>query len=647
MKRFPFVGRVFLVASMPFAVMGQDGRVDEIPLKNWSAPAYWQPAPTQISVMRDATLKPQVTLPTQPLVFVAITPCRVIDTRAGAGFPSPFGTPSLPALVAKTYPIQSSTQCSIPSPAQAYSFNITVTPITTPGVNPPGYLGFLTVYPFNASNNTPPNGSTLNNYLGTVVSNAAIVPAGDNNGSVSFYAHDATDVIVDINGYYIQGSAGASQWSTSGLNIFYNTGNVGVGTSTPSQKLDVAGIGRFTSGVMFPDGNIQTMAYQGGGGGGSQWTTSGSTIYYNNGNVGIGTSSPAQKLEVNGNLQVDSNINLGGSIYSSTSGVPLFQASAGLPGNLGIGYAALQFVTPNEGNGVDNTGIGWTALQSTTTGSDNSAVGARTLVNNTTGWSNSAFGTFALLNNITGSANTAMGTSAIQDNISGNNNTAVGASALQIVTGSNNTAIGSQALESSTGSDNIAVGFNAGDEITSGSNNIVIGNRGNTSDSGFIRVGTAGTHTSTFIAGISGVNVSGVNVLVASTGQLGVASSSRRFKQDIENMGDATNNLMRLRPVTYRYKQTFEDGSQPLQYGLIAEEVAEVYPELVARSADGKIETVKYQLLDSMLLNEVQKQHATIKAQAETIDSQKDEIQSLKERLSRIESLLEKVAQSK
>jgi hypothetical protein len=100
--------------------------------------------------------------------------------------------------------------------------------------------------------------------------------------------------------------------------------------------------------------------------------------------------------------------------------------------------------------------------------------------------------------------------------------------------------------------------------------------------------------TQTFIAGISGVNVSGVPVLISSSGQLGIASSSRRFKTDIEDMGDSTNNLMRLRPVTYRYKQPFEDGSQPLQYGLIAEEVADIYPELVARSARHDRDTEEY-----------------------------------------------------
>ena len=126
-------------------------------------------------------------------------------------------------------------------------------------------------------------------------------------------------------------------------------------------------------------------------------------------------------------------------------------------------------------------------------------------------------------------------------------------------------------------------------------------------------------------------------VVVDSNGNLGTVSSSRRYKEDIQDMRDASDGLLRLRPVTFRYKEPFGDGSKPVQYGLIAEEVAEVYPDLVARSADGQIETVKYQLLDSMLLNELQKQNTTIAAQ-------KEQIRSLEERLARVEAALERTA---
>jgi hypothetical protein len=118
--------------------------------------------------------------------------------------------------------------------------------------------------------------------------------------------------------------------------------------------------------------------------------------------------------------------------------------------------------------------------------------------------------------------------------------------------------------------------------------------------------------------------------LIDSNGQLGTVSSSRRYKEGIQDMGDSSNGLMRLRPVTFRYNKPFDDGSKPIQYGLIAEEVAEVYPDLVARSADGQIETVKYQLLDPMLLNELQKQQAHIR--------------SLEERLAKLEAALNATA---
>jgi hypothetical protein len=124
------------------------------------------------------------------------------------------------------------------------------------------------------------------------------------------------------------------------------------------------------------------------------------------------------------------------------------------------------------------------------------------------------------------------------------------------------------------------------------------------------------------VAGIRGIttgNNDAIPVVIDSNGQLGTVSSSRRFKEDIQDMDTASSDLMRLHPVIFRYQKPFADGSKPIQYGLIAEEVAEVYPDLVARSADGQIETVKYQVLDSMLLNELQKEHLRVQQQAETI----------------------------
>ena len=178
--------------------------------------------------------------------------------------------------------------------------------------------------------------------------------------------------------------------------------------------------------------------------------------------------------------------------------------------------------------------------------------------------------------------------------------------------GNSNTGLGYLALENnSVGNNNIAIGVSAGANITA-SNNVDIANQGSVGDGGTIRVGTAGTHSSFFVAGVRGVTTSNnnaVNVVIDSNGQLGTLSSSRRFKEDIHDMGETSSGLLRLRPVTFRYQKPFADGSKPVQYGLIAEEVAEVYPDLVTRLADGQVETVKYQVLDSMLLNELQKEH--------------------------------------
>jgi len=244
-------------------------------------------------------------------------------------------------------------------------------------------------------------------------------------------------------------------------------------------------------------------------------------------------------------------------------------------------------------------------------------------------YGNTAVGTLALQNNTTGSGNTASGGQALYSNTTGNSNTASGGDALVAnTTGSGNTAYGFAALvANTTGIGNIAIGFSAATNVSSGnSNNIHIGSQGSAADSGAIRIGTPGTQISFFAAGVRGVTTGGndtVPVLIDSAGQLGTVSSSRRFKEDIRDMGDASRGLMHLRPVTFRYQKPFADGSKPIQYGLIGEEVAEVYPDLVAHSADGQIETVKYQVLEAMLLNEVQRQQGIIEQQRHEIEGLK------------------------
>jgi hypothetical protein len=185
--------------------------------------------------------------------------------------------------------------------------------------------------------------------------------------------------------------------------------------------------------------------------------------------------------------------------------------------------------------------------------------------------------------------------------------------------------MGVYALFSNTvGSGNVAMGQLAGYYVT-GSNNIEIGNKGAAADSGVVRIGTPGTQTATYIAGVSGVNVTGgATVVVNSLGQLGVVSSSRRYKEDIRSMGDASDRLLALRPVRFRYKKADENGQKPEQYGLIAEEVAKVMPELVVYNQKGQPETVAYQTLAPLLLNELQREHRQVAAlQAEVVELQR------------------------
>jgi Chaperone of endosialidase/Collagen triple helix repeat (20 copies) len=296
--------------------------------------------------------------------------------------------------------------------------------------------------------------------------------------------------------------------------------------------------------------------------------------------------------------------------------------------------------------GFGNTATGYNALQSLTEGdSENTAVGYVALANNANS-QNTAVGAEAMAGDATGCCNVAIGRQAMSSTNGAYADTAVGEYTLYMATsGQFNLALGYSAGTNRdyttglvNGSFNLLIGNYAGGNFTgSESNNVIIGNVGVPGDSGVIRIGLdtnqdsncaydMACQTATYIAGISGVTVSGGStVLINSNGQLGTVLSSRRYKEDIRSMDAASDDLLRLRPVTFRYKKPLEDGAKPLQYGLIAEEVAEVYPDLVARNKDGQIETVQYYKLDAMLLNEVQKlakAHAADQAEITKLQSQ-------------------------
>jgi len=337
------------------------------------------------------------------------------------------------------------------------------------------------------------------------------------------------------------------------------------------------------------------------------------------GNVGIGTTSPTARLHVAGAARMTDTLTLApsgdqaldvstGSMYK---GGALFIHTKGGTENTALGREALATVTA----GLRDTATGFRALYVNTTGKHNSAFGALALYNNDIGSYNTAGGVGALFRNTTGDSNTAFGNNALPFNTSGFGSTATGNGALLYNTGSHNTAFGNLALRFNTaGVRNTAIGSYAGQNLTTGNDNIAIGNSGVAGEGATIRVGTAGTHTRAFVAGILGVttgNANAIPVLIDSAGQLGTVSSSRRFKRDIADMGNLTEQLLELRPVVFHYKQDQKlpnGGEVPLEYGLIAEEVAEVFPDLVIYDEEGLPFTVKYHILSSMLLNELKKQ---------------------------------------
>jgi Chaperone of endosialidase len=272
--------------------------------------------------------------------------------------------------------------------------------------------------------------------------------------------------------------------------------------------------------------------------------------------------------------------------------------------------------TPSDAN--QNTAGGQGALRNNTVGTENTAFGFDALGKNTTGESNTASGFFALQGNTTGHSNTASGRSALQGNTTGHSNTASGRGALQNnAEGHSNTASGRGALRhNTTGDFNIAIGVEAGANLDSGDHNIYLGHKGKASDeSRTMRLGQQQTRT--FIAGITGVPVSGSAVFIDAAGQVGIQASAARYKADIQPLGTHSQGLFELRPVTFRYTQ---DPQGERRYGLIAEEVATIYPELVTRDAQGVVESVRYQEVIPLLLNALQQQLAALVARLAQVE---------------------------
>jgi hypothetical protein len=311
-------------------------------------------------------------------------------------------------------------------------------------------------------------------------------------------------------------------------------------------------------------------------------------------------------------------------IYNTAVG--LFSLESNIAGNLNTAVGAGTLLTNTADN---NTATGAGALLSNTTGAFNTANGAFALFTNTTGTSNTTNGALALLNNTTGVENTANGYRALSGN----------------ATGVGNTAYGSQALVQTKGNNNIALGVHAGFNISTGSNNIHIGNVGAGNESGTVRIGD-NNQTRTFIAGINGVNQGSPTVVFINTltGQLGTTppTSSRRYKKEIKPMNQASEAILALKPVTFHYKS---DNTNRPEFGLIAEEVAAVNPDLVARDNNGEVYTVRYDAVNTMLLNEFLKEHRKVEQLKKDFESkcaeQQRQIEALTAGVQKVSAQLE------
>jgi hypothetical protein len=328
--------------------------------------------------------------------------------------------------------------------------------------------------------------------------------------------------------------------------------------------------------------------------------------------------------------------NISGSYNTATGFRALYENNGSQ--NTATGFSALG---RNRG-GEYNTADGYQALGGGTSGGFNVATSFFALLNNN-GNNNTGVGAYALVSNTTGISNTAIGYEVMHFNTSGRQNTAAGDNALSFNrTGGDNTAIGASALaECVAGNFNIALWIGAGGEHFFGDNNIYVGNPGVAdTESGTVRIGTAGTHTQTFIAGITGTAVSGTAVVVDENGQLGVAASSKRFKDEIKPMNKASEAILALKPVTFRYKAEIDPKRAP-QFGLVAEDVEKVNPDLVARDKEGKPFTVRYDAVNAMLLSEFLKEHRKVEEQGAIIAKQQKQIEALTAGLQKVSAELE------
>ena len=430
--------------------------------------------------------------------------------------------------------------------------------------------------------------------IGTTNPSAALTVNGNINFSSAGDIRQDTSAGSDNRYVRVYGGGLATETRGAGFGLYGNNFTNYAGTMLV-QAGNVDNGGTYDGRIRFSAGNVDRM-----------------TIL-RSGNVGIGTTSPNEQLEITGNLRLPATTATTGIIYAAGN---RFIHSYG-SFNTFVGEYAGNFTL----SGGFNTGVGNWALGNNS-GAGNTAVGAAALSGNQGGGSNTALGREALTTNTSGSSNTAAGSHALYDN----------------TTGAQNTAVGDDALRNSGGGNNTALGYAAGSALTSGSYNIYIGNSGTSSESNTIRIGSAANQTKAFIAGVSGVLVTGGStVYIDGNGQLGnLIASSRRFKHQIEGLGSRSRVIYDLNPVSFLYNGELDSEGQT-QYGLIAEEVAEAAPDLVIYDEAGQPLSVRYEQLVPLLLNELQVKNAKDEAQQAQIDAQQDQIDQLLARLGSLE----------
>ncbi len=606
---------LFLAAALSvLAAVASPQAEDPVPLKNWPAPLYWQPRAGEVGETsgivhhqpfgeRTGLMSAPPSFPTPPLMYVAITPCRLVDTR-DALMPAGYGPPSMAADSTRTIAAPGG-GCGVPI-AQAYSVTVTVVP-------PRGaMMRWLTLYP---TGTVRPNVATLNDKSGLIINNAAIVPTGT--GSFDVYVTDMTDVIIDINGYYTLPSALALGWGS---------------VSSPALTLGAdADTGLYSTG-------LASLAIATGGASRVRVDSTGLSVTGNldfSNMITLGGNPLLSASDTSVSLGLGASGSLSGSANSALGALALKNLTSAGAENTAIGYAAgsgLADATQNVAVGAwalaanagsANTAVGYEALK-VSTGTYNTALGKGAGAGVTTGTGNTLVGAHAADHALEGCCNVAVGDYSGRSLTTGHANVVVGEmAAYDLTTGDANVLIGANAgYNVGTGSHNIALGDRAGQGVADGSWNIDIGHWGIQEDTGTIRIGDS-NQTRTFITGIRGVAVTdGQTVQIDADGQLGSVSSSRRFKQDIKDLGDTTDALMALRPVRFRYKSLGPDS--PEQYGLIAEEVFDVSPALVGRDKDGQIDSVAYDKVYAMMLQELQEQRRVI----QELKSQVVELQS-------------------